>query len=612
MKPAKWILFSLSSVISIVVGFFLFDATEASDKFAKYAYWNLLACFTGFVLITINTCGKDIRTWFSSKGNRVVIAGASIASIFLYTREGGGFNITFDEHTISNVAKSLHYDRLAIWRESAIPGIDETSIVDKRPILFQFLLATAHDIFGYSIPNAFYLNGLLTAILLLLIYTCTSKLFNRQAGWFAMLFACCAPILSQNSSGGGLETLNLVGILSCFLFALRYSEQPHLTNRLSALLVAVALFSHARYESPFLVLPTIMVVAINWLRIKGIQITWPAAAIPISFIPIAWQHIFSAANDRYKQYKYDSDGFFSFSYIDENLGHATNFLFSSNKFSTNSPWLSIIGLLSLVVLLTLSITRYRDWQSKNRNLFVPLVFSFAILAEFILILGFTYGQLDDPVVARLGLPLILLMLICSGISFGVILKLRPKYNVVLFSILAICFLHSVPLLSKHLYSDNNKILRRLEWMMNWHNQLPDGNYLYISAYPQEFELSDIGNIGFQRAISQPGLVKFHKDLGTWDEIFVIQTLGIQPEGNNIVESPLPGHDPGPWFQLETIREVSTTPLHITRLSKVTEIVPNLEDETLELEVREKLLQSELSYMNKIDREAYNVWLNSLP
>ena len=612
MNPTKWILFGFSSVFSIYVGFLLFDSTGASSNFAKFAYWNILACFGGFVIAALKAYQEDLKEWFFEKRNWIVLSIAIIASVFLYSREGGGVNITFDEHTISNVAKSLHYDRLSIWRESAALGIDETSIVDKRPILFQFLLATVHDIFGYSIPNAFYLNGFLTVILLLLVHVCTSKLYNRQAGWYAMLLACCAPILSQNSSGGGLETLNLVGILTCFLFTLKYTETPNSVSRFSALMVAVALFSHARYESPFLVFPIVIVVAIYWLRCKQVQITWPVVLVPISFIPIAWQHSFSAANERYKQYKYDSDGFFSFSYIDENLGHATNFLFSSNKFSANSPWLSIIGLLSLIILLTLSVTRNREWPSAKDRLLVAQVFCFSIIAEFILVLGFTYGQLDDPVVARLGLPLILLMLICSGLAFGMIHTLRPKLKVASQTLVLVCFLYALPLFSKHLYSDNNKILMRLEWMMNRHHQLADGNYLYISAYPQEFELNDIGNIGFQRAVAQPGLIKFHKDLGTWDEVFVIQTLGVQPMDGEIIEPPLPGHDPGPWFELETITEVSTTPLHITRLSKVTKIIPDLDDETMDKEIREKLLQSELSYMNPIDPEAYSIWLNSLP
>lgn len=612
MIKTKWILFGISGILSVYVGFFLFDTNGASYNFARLSYWNILVCFTGFVFVTFQAYKSTFKDWISNNKNWLVIGGGALGAYFLYTREGGGFNITFDEHTISNVAKSLHFDRVALWRESAIFGYDDTSIVDKRPILFHFLLASIHDIFGYAISNAFYLNGVLTAILLILIFECTSKLYNRRAGLYAMLLACCTPILSQNSSGGGLEVLNLVGILTCFLFAQKYYENPQSLSRFSALLVTVALFSHVRYESPFLVAPVAAVVASSWIRTKKIQMTWPVIAVPISFIPIAWQHTFSAANERYKQYKYDSDGFFSFSYIDENLGHATNFLFSSSSLSTNSTWLSAIGLFSLIALLTLSATRYKDWQSTQKNLYVALAFCFAILAEFVLVLGFTYGQLDDPAVARLGLPLILLMLICSGLTLGIIYTHQPKTRIAVHALIAICFLYALPLFSKHLYSDNNQILRRHEWMMIWHDQLPGGNYLYISAYAQEFELNDIGNIGFQRAISQPGLLKFHKELGTWDEIFVIQTLGVQPVDDRIIESPLPGHDPGPWFELETVTEVSTAPLHITRLSKVTNIVLELEDEAKDKEIREKLLESELSYVNPIDLEAYGIWVNSLP
>ena len=75
-------------------------------------------------------------------------------------------------------------------------------------------------------------------------------------------------------------------------------------------------------------------------------------------------------------------------------------------------------------------TRYKDWPSLENRLHVAQIFSFAILAEFVLVLGFTYGQLDDPVVARLGLPFILLMLICSGLAFGMIHVLRPKLKIV--------------------------------------------------------------------------------------------------------------------------------------------------------------------------------------
>ena len=73
MKLAKWILFGLSSTSSIFVGFFLFDSTGASDNFAKLAYWNILACFGGFVFLVLKAYQKDLTTWISERKNGIVV-----------------------------------------------------------------------------------------------------------------------------------------------------------------------------------------------------------------------------------------------------------------------------------------------------------------------------------------------------------------------------------------------------------------------------------------------------------------------------------------------------------------------------------------------------------
>ena len=262
-KSFIWLLFIASSLLSIFVGFFLFEPAESGEIFAILGYWFILASAILFFYLATTNYGSNILSWTREKKHWPVIVFAIIATIFLYTREGGGFKITFDEHTISNVAKSLHFERLANYRESSLPGIEDTYAIDKRPILFQTLLATVHDVFGYSISNAFYLNGFLTGVLLLILFSCASKLYNQQAGWFVMLLTCSSPLIGQNASGGGLEIVNLIGIASCFLLALKYAEKPDSIGRFSCLIAAVALFSHARYESLFLVLPVVATITIN-------------------------------------------------------------------------------------------------------------------------------------------------------------------------------------------------------------------------------------------------------------------------------------------------------------------------------------------------------------
>ncbi|MBT3483241.1 MAG: hypothetical protein HN457_17605 [Opitutales bacterium] len=611
-KSFIWSLFAASSALSIFVGFFLFEPAEAGEMFGQTGYWFILATAILFACLVAKNYGSNICSWFLDKKQWPVIAFAFVATIFLYTREGGGFKITFDEHTISNVAKSLHFERLAIYRESSLPGIENTYAIDKRPILFQFLLATVHDIFGYSISNAFYLNGFLTGILLLLLFSCVSKLYDQRAGWFVILLTCCSPLIGQNASGGGLEIINLVGIISCFLLAQKYADNPHLIGRFSCLIVAAALFSHARYESPFLVLPVIATISMHWIRLKFTQISWPAVVVPLIFISIAWQHSYTASFESFNQYKYDTDGLFSLSYMSTNLGHATNFLFTSNKFSSNSPLIAVLGITGLVSIISFNLTRFKAWSAKCKELHTAQIFGVAIVAEFILILGFTYGQLDDPIVTRLGMPFLVLILICAGLSLSMLQSVRSKLKPAIYILIAICFIYALPLYSNHLYTKNNKVLESMEWIMAHHKKLPKGNYLYISKYPQEMSLNQIGSISLRRSLTKIEQLKLHKDIKTYDDIFVVQSLKFIMKDGTIQTTLLSGNDIGPWFELDTIDEISLTPYNLIRLSRISNISLLSEDDNSEMDLRESLLSAKPKRIYEIKPKAYDAWFKTLP
>ena len=225
------------------------------------------------------------------------------------------------------------------------------------------------------------------------------------------------------------------------------------------------------------------------------RVSWTAIVVPLIFIPIAWQQCYTAYHETFNQYKYETDGLFSLSYIPTNLGHAINFLFTSNQFVSNSPLIAAIGVASLVVLTALSLTRFKTWSGKCKGLHTAQIFGAAIILEFILILEFTYGQLDDPIVTRLGLPFLALILICAALSLSMLQAKLPKLKPAIYLWIAICFVYALPLYSNHLYTKNNKILDSMEWIMAHHERLPTGNYLYISRFPQEMSLHRIGSIG---------------------------------------------------------------------------------------------------------------------
>ena len=70
------------------------------------------------------------------------------------------------------------------------------------------------------------------------------------------------------------------------------------------------------------------------------------------------------------------------------------------------------------------------------------------------------------------------------------------------------------------------ILKRIDWIVDRHEKLPMGNYLYIGYLSQEFKLRGVGNMRIKRAISNLGSLATHQTLDTFDEIFVIHSLGL--------------------------------------------------------------------------------------
>ncbi len=612
MKLLHWSVFILLSIVSVYIGFLHYSPPESGLKFSVFGYWNILALVVLFSATIWKTYSNSLKQWAFNRGNWIVVGVAIVASLFLYTREGGGFKITFDEHTIANTAKSLHYDRTAVYRESSLMLLDETSAVDKRPILFPFLIATAHDIFGYDIDNSFRLNGILTVVFLILLYTLGRTLFDARAGWLAMALAVSTPIISQNSSGGGLEVTNLVGIFTTFLLALRYAEKPECLNRFSCLIVSVALFSHARYESPILVAPAIAVIAINWFRMRSIQISWIAAVAPLFFIPVAWQHKYADARIDFKQIQNEGDTFFGLSYLSDNLGHATNFFFTHNRMVASTPLVGVIGILCLIALLALSLTRNKEWSQRLKTLYVAQIFGLTLIAQFLLILGFSHGQLDNPIVTRLGLPFISLTILCGGIGLSIVSQATSTHRIAVFATAAICFLYAVHRYSNPLYTTNNMILKRIEWLVDRHEALPNGNYLYISTVSQEFQLRDIANISVKRAVQKAANLEMHLNLKTFDEIFVVQFFGVRIGDDETERFLLSGNDVGPWFELETIDEISMLPMNFTRLSRVASIHSRTDDREGDAALRESLSQEEVSRVYDIGPEAYQIWLKTLP
>ena len=570
--------FATTGLASLYFGFFHFAPIDAERNVRFLGYWSILALLATFACLS----AKHIRTAFPQAAMRpsnwMIAALCVLAAIFLYTKTGPGFKIYFDEHTLSNTARTLHLDRQADIRSSSHIDFPQQSTIDKRPLLYSTLVATAHDLLGYNVHNAFHVNLVLTGAFLGLLYATVARIHSRTAGLIAVFFACCSPVIEQNSSGGGFEILNLVGILTCAAIGMRYWSDPRSDELLSLLAVSTALFSHVRYESPILVAPAAALIIANWMRIREIRITPSLALCPLFFLTIAWQHVYVANNEAFAQYKYDDAGFFSPAYWFRNFGHMVSFFFSHDKFSLNAPVVYVVGLAALIAFVALCGTRYTKWIQKRSELPVILLYAGMVLLHISLILCFTYGQLDDPIVTRLGLPFLLLLTICASIGTAHLFKLGSKARTASIALLIGSALFANHSYASRRYTSNNVFIERTERMLAFARDQGLKNNLYVSRYTQLYELHDMHNIGLDRALASIKNVQLHRAIGTYDEIIVVQHGRIDFTEGKPMEVLLEGNELAPAYELETLEQFSAIPYHFTRISRVTGIHPDRVEE----------------------------------
>ncbi len=598
------LLFSISATVAILLGFVALNLEQSEAGYKFFGYWNAVAILFLLLFTIYKAYYKQLYRWATRKSNWIVVLIAIVCTTFLYTREGGGFKILFDEPNLSLVAKNIHKERLPIMTESSVMEAKRIEAIDKRPLLFPVLLATVHDLTGFRIENAFYLNFLLTALFLTILYNCIESIANRQTAMFAVLLALSTPLIEQSSSSGGFAILNITLILLSFWLACLYWNTPTL-QRLNVLLVATVALAHTRYESAIFTIPVLALILVQWMRSKKIELGLIACIIPLLFLTLAWQFRYTASDEFYKQYQLEGGGLFSLSYIPENLSNASKFLFGFDFGLANNPLVSIPGCISLVILVAIFVGKGRKLVEKDPNTLVILFFVIAILGHLLLILSFTYGQLNDPLVSRLGLPFILLTVIAFAYLLDLLQKHAGKPRFLFYAVVGISFAGALPLYSKSWYTNRNHFHHRIAWVLDFHHSLPLGNYLFANYGTNFLELHDINNMGIDKVNNRFEAIKLHSEMGTYDDVFFVQSGFMKNVDGEFVKTILPSNQVDDRFILRIEEELPTHAFNFTRISKVVGYKSDA-SRTREND------QGELQIHKDIDPKAYRDWLNSLP
>ena len=531
-----------ASLVALTVPLYFLSGGQVIITVKHWGYWLMLGTCSLFLWkfwlesrrVSFNQLANCVST------HRVGLLLALCTAIFVQFQGKDSFKILYDEHVLSSTAMNLHHHQMA-YVEAVSYVIDGEKVVslghvDKRPLLFPFILSATHNLIGYDDKNVFLLNAALTFVALALLYVVITLISHRTYGCLGILLICGLPLFAENATGGGYEILNLCLILALTLTSVYYFQSERHTGGLDLMIITAVLLANVRYESILYVLVPAAVFLLKSIRSKQIHLTWFSVFSPLLLIlPLMSYAVFK--NDPQFIHTTPED-FFSVSYLPENLGHAIAYLTNWRGDYTNSLLLTILGTISLgsfVIYLKPSILNTDNQNDRIAPIFLVILI---ILANTMLALSNEWDAWTKAEAARFSLPLHLAMAICLAPAFahGFLLKKAPIWLILS---AGLYMLVVTPLHCLRMNQENRHIIPAgYQWAMQWTEETaPSGNNLFIAQSASGLGLLNKAAIPFSLANAKPEKVLQLKELGIYDNIYAIEALIKTGEGTTL---PLPG------------------------------------------------------------------------
>ncbi len=413
----------LSICLAIYYGFFAFKGDGALIVFDYLAYYWVSAIVVGFGVCGLWQCRLILARWEGKRWETLWVAGALlVASVFCTLAEEWGMHVVMDEpmlvatsYTMSTYGRTFLPYRghevgdMYVSMELMAPK-DQANFVDKRPVLFPFLVSVAHDVRGFHFNNGSLVNAILCPFFFLFLYLFLRGVAGPWGGLAGVFLMCGLPLLPWVVSGSGLEVVTLVVFMLLLLSAQRYLKELNKAS-LSVLCLAGVLIAQTRYEMVLFVPVCGLVILLGWWKAKRVILSWMLIVMPLCFVPYVWQQrVFQKepgtfqVEDALKKGLFEAvDGPFSLSYVWPNLKANIGFYFNPFSNDPSNVILSCFGLVGLVAAGIYAFKQRRHFLHWPAKFQASFLMGLGSLATFFLFLLYVWGAMTDAATCRFSL-----------------------------------------------------------------------------------------------------------------------------------------------------------------------------------------------------------------
>lgn len=529
--------------------------TEAAESVVwHWGIWALWASI-GVAAYGVWLARERLRAlpWFDRRG--IILTG--VISVLMHVHYPHQFKILGDEMVLIGVSKSIHEEREPVTPATLqdVGGTTKINIgfLDKRPFFFPLVVSVLHDLTGYRPANSLILNAVLTPVFVYLIFVVAWWITRHPpAGYAAIGLVAGVPLFAHNATGGGFELTNLILILLLFLWAVAYTREGDPVYQVGLVATAV-LLAYTRYESVvYLAVPVVAVLAV-WLRQRTISLNLVAALSPVLVIPLGCIFRVVAANSAlwFQLKDKGSSSAFAWSFLPANLPSALNFFFDDENLQLGSRWVSAVCAIGVPFALIALLRAVRARRSAFAY-WAPVSVALVILGNFVLLLSYHWGQLDDYLVSRLTIPFYVLVIV-GAVAAATAAKHR-KYVLGALGLVALYSVYSVaiPTATKNHYGNSYRAARELEAVQRFLHDFRHPDKLVITDRPLYWTCYGIWTRNIRFVFPEREMIENWLRTGHYPKIYVVQNF--HPNEAGMLVEPEPHQKvPADWILTEVAR-----------------------------------------------------------
>lgn len=424
-----------------------------------------------------------------------------------------------------------------------------------RGALYPYLVSLWHDVFGYSEVNAFRVNLVLGAVVLLQCYGFGRVVGGcRAVGWLAFLLMSSVPLLGQVARSGSYDLLNVV-LLFLYVASLRLSWRNcgpaellysasigvllALTRAESivylGLLAAMLLFMAYRGRS-------VSMPRSFWLLIPGVVAALATQVVMVYFYPrfsdsmnttgkpnLAWSNLVLHGED------------------------AIAYLFAFDDTSTASALLAWFGVVSALLCLALLITRRMAFAV---DYFILYAASVVVILFYSVTLATFWGGPSQPEMARFTLPLwicfIWAVVLCARDVLWV--KSRVPYAVAL-SLVAL-FVFTLPSIRVHKATKSMGSAWINQSMSRLGDRMKIPGTLFVAQSNLVYANKRVSSCTAYLCTMQPEKIALMKQYGLIRRVLLFVPMSEEPQMDTMVRGAFGRPDMSKW----KLRRIDAEPI----------------------------------------------------